>query len=291
MTAKTFTLYNYSTTTATLNQISFQTPAGIQHIADLSNFGGYLAGQTAFTASRTSPFEPATYQGSTRPRTKSYVSNSSTWLTVSSTGGVASNYVASGNGFTSGQYVTTVINTTTFVMSAPPTFPPIVGQGITFTTSTYLLLVDDTTGISPGFVAVGNGYTVGQTVTQVVSPTYLRMSAHPNGATTVGGTINFENRIPITNLEPGASISFTIDHTTSLLTEGPFTTRVEIIGNLGVPAFTKVIRNAVVLSTVPADNPNLFFDPPGGPGDTVPPVYDDPGSFSGSDSSNQNLLF
>ena len=272
MAAKNFTLYNYSTTsTATLNQITFQTPAGIQHIADLSAFGGYLSGASAFTGTGTFPFEPALYQSDTRPENAVYAAHYNTasnfFLIVDSTTRIQPSWVASGNGYTSGQSVLAVTSGTWLQMSAAPTFPPTAGQAILFSTGTIQLTVDSTTGISAGFVAVGNGYSIDQTVVSVVSGSVLQMSAYPNGTPSIGGTINFENRSPIGTLAPGGSIPFSIDHTTSLTSIGTYTAQVNIIGNINGPK-TKVVRNAIVLSTVPVADPgNIFFDPGGGGGD------------------------
>jgi hypothetical protein len=288
MTAKNFTLYNYSSTTATLNQITFVTPVGIQHIADLSAFGGYLAGQSAFTGTGTYPVEPATYQSDTRPENAIYVAHYNTasnfYLIVDSTTRIQPSWIASDNGYTSGQSVVSVTSSTWLRMSAAPTFAPTVGQAISFSTSTIQLTVDNTTGISAGFVAVGNGYSIGQTVVSVVSGSVLQMSAYPNGIPSVGGTINFENRSPIGTLAPGGSIPFSVDHTTSLTSVGTYTTRIDIIGNVNGPK-TKVVRNAVVLSTVPVVDPgNIFFDPGGGGGDAGPGACADSASASCSAS-------
>ena len=285
MAAKNFTLYNYSTTsTATLNQITFQTPAGIQHIADLSAFGGYLSGASAFTGTGTFPFEPALYQSDTRPENAVYAAHYNTasnfFLIVDSTTRIQPSWVASGNGYTSGQSVLAVTSGTWLQMSAAPTFSPTIGQAILFSTGTIQLTVDSTTGISAGFVAVGNGYSIDQTVVSVVSGSVLQMSAYPNGTPSIGGTINFENRSPIGTLPPGGSIPFSIDHTTSLTSIGTYTAQVNIIGNINGPK-TKVVRNAIVLSTVPVADPgNIFFDPGGGGGDGPSPPCSDDASVS-----------
>lgn len=284
MAAKNFTLYNYSSTTATLNQITFETPAGIQHIADLSAFGGYLAGASAFTGSGTFPVEPATYQEDTRPENATYSSSSfvtpNYFLDVDSTNRIKAGWTATGNGYNGSQTVLSVVSLTRLRMSTAPTFPPTVGQAITFSTPDIELTVDSTAGISAGFVAVGNGYSIGQTVVSVLSGSVLQMSDYPNGIPSIGGTINFENRSPIGTLAPGASIPFTIDHTTSLTSVGTYTARVEILGDVNGPK-TKVVRNAIVLSTVPVADPgNIFFDPGGGAGGNGPAACTDASSVS-----------
>jgi hypothetical protein len=106
------------------------------------------------------------------------------------------------------------------------------------------------------------------------------MSAYPNGTPSIGGTINFENRSPIGTLAPGGSIPFSIDHTTSLTSIGTYTAQVNIIGNINGPK-TKVVRNAIVLSTVPVADPgNIFYDPGGGGGDSSPSPCSDASSVS-----------
>jgi hypothetical protein len=283
MPVKNFTLSNVSTTTATLNQLTFITPGGLQHVADVSAFGGYLSGQTAFTGNISFPIEPALYQSDTRPENATYTAHYNTssnfFLIVDSTTRIQPSWVAAGNGYTSGQSVLAVTSSTWLQMSAAPTFPPTVGQAISFSTSTIRLTVDNTTGISPGFVAVGNGYSIGQTVVSVVSSSVLQMSDHPNGVSSVGGTINFENRSPIGTLAPGASIPFTIDYTTGLTSVNTYTARLEILADLNGPK-TKLVQNAIVLSTVPQGDPGLFFDPGGGGGDSGPASCSDSSSTS-----------
>lgn len=284
MPVKNFTLSNVSATTATLNQLIFVTPGGLQHVADVSAFGGYLSGETAFTGNVSFPVETATYVEDTRPENATYTTSSfvtpNFFLDVDSTNRIKIGWEASGNGYTSGQTVLQVVSGSRLRMSAGPTFPPTVGQAITFTApDTELLTVDSTSGISPGFVAVGNGYTVGQTVVSVIGPTVLRMSDIPNGIPTIGGTINFENRAPIGTLEPGASIPFTIDYTTSLTTVNTYTARMEILADLSGPK-TKVVQNAIVLSNVPQGDPGVFFDPTGGGGDSGPAACSDSSSVS-----------
>lgn len=283
MPVKNFTLSNVSATTATLNQLIFVTPGGLQHVADVSAFSGYLSGQTAFTGNISFPIEPALYQSDTRPENATYVAHYNTlsnfFLIVDSTTRIQPSWVAAGNGYTSGQSVLSVTSSTWLQMSAAPTFAPTVGQAISFSTSTIRLTVDNTTGISPGFVAVGNGYSIGQTVVSVVSGSVLEMSDHPNGVSTVGGTINFENRAPIGTLAPGGSIPFTIDYTTGLTSVNTYTARLEILADLSGPK-TKVVQNAIVLSNVPAVDPGLFFDPSGGGGDSGPAACSDSSSVS-----------
>jgi hypothetical protein len=282
MAAKNFTLYNLSSSTAVLNQLIFESPPGIPHVANLSSFGGYLSGQTAFTGNVTFPVEQATYVEDTRPENATFVSTFNTlsnfFLNLDSTDRIKTGWTASGNGY-SGQIVLDVVSGTQLRMNAAADFPPTVGQAITFSTSDIELTVDSTAGIGAGFVAEGNGYSIGQTVVAVLGPTVLRMSDYPNGIPTVGGVINFENRSPIGTLAPGASIPFTIDYTTGLTSVGTYTARLEILADLAGPK-TKLVQNAIVLSIAPQGDPGIFFDPSGGGGADGPADCTDSSSVS-----------
>lgn len=278
MVAKTFTLTNYSASSVTVNEINFESAAGIPHTANLSNFGGYLSGATAFTGVSTYPTTDALYVSDTSPVTKLYVSHTGTTLVVNDTSGIAAGYDVSGNGYTSGQTVDNVVSATWLLISGPPTFLPTVGQGITFSTSVPVLTVDDTTDILAGYIASGNGYTLDQSVVSVDGPTTLTMSSFPNGTPSPGGTINFRNPAPIGSIAPGASIPFTLDYTTGLSTESTNTARVNIVTTVG----TEIVRTAIVLSTTPQPDPGLFFDPDN-PLISVPPeTTTDGGSTDGT---------
>lgn len=277
MVAKTFTLTNYTAAPITINEIEFESVSGIPHVADLSNFGGYLAGATSFTSNSTYPTVNVLYVSDTSPVTKLYASHTGTTLVVNNTTGITSGYILSGNGYTSGQTVATVVSSTNLLISAAPTTPPTVGQGITFSTSSITLVVDSTSGISNGFIASGNGYTLDQTVVSVDSVNQLTMSDFPNGTPTVGGTISFRNPNPIGTIAAGASIPFTLDYTTSLLEVSTNTARVNVITASG----TEIVRTAIVLSTTPQPDPGLFFDPDN-PLISVPPETTTGGTADGT---------
>jgi hypothetical protein len=257
MVAKTFTLTNYTASPITINEINFESAAGIPHVADLSNFGGYLSGSTSFTGISTYPTVNVLYVSDTSPVTKLYSTHTGATLTVNNTTGIASGYVLSGNGYTSGQTVVNVLSSTNLQTSAPPTTPPTLNQGITFSTSSVRLIVNNTAGISNGFIASGNGYTLNQSVVSVDSASQLTMSALPNGTPTVGGTISFRNPTPIGTIAAGASIPFTLDYTTSLLEISTNTARVNVVTAAG----TEIVRTGIVLSLTPQPDPGLFFDP------------------------------
>jgi hypothetical protein len=283
MAAKNFTLYNLSSSTAVLNQLIFESPSGVPHVANLSSFGGYLSGQTAFTGNVTFPIETATYVEDTRPEFATVVTATfvtpNFFLDVDSTDRIKVGWAATGN-FYSGETVLEVVSGTRLRMSGVPTPPPTTNIAVQFIApDTELLTVDSTTGISAGFVAVGNGYTIGQTVVSVISPTVLQMSAIPNGIPTVDGVINFENRSPIGTLAPGANIPFTIDYTTGLTSVGTYTARLEILADLDGPK-TKLVQNAIVLSIAPQADPGIFFDPSGGDGGASPADCSDTSSVS-----------
>ena len=277
MVAKTFTLTNYTAAPITINEIEFESVAGIPHVADLSNFGGYLSGATSFTDNSTYPTVDVLYVSDTSPVTKLYSTHTGATLTVNNTTGIAAGYAMSGNGYTSGQTVVTVLSPTTLQTSALPNSSPTPNQGITFTTSSIQLIVNSTAGISNGFVASGNGYTLDQSVVSVDSVNQLTMSALPNGTPTSGGTISFRNPSPIGTIAAGASIPFTLDYTTSLLEISTNTAQVNIITVSG----TEIVRTAIVLSTTPQPDPGLFFDPDN-PFISVPPDTTTGGTADGS---------
>jgi hypothetical protein len=263
---------------ATLTQITFTAPGVIPHEANLSNFGGYLAGATAFTGTGTRPTITADYVSDTRPENAVYVASFNIgpnfYLEVDSTNRILSSWTADGNGYTSGQTVLAVTSSTWLRMSAAPSFPPTVGQAITFSTPDVYLFVDDVAGIEAGDVASGNGYSVGQTVVAKNSGlNRLTMSDYPNGAPTIGGAITFTNQTPITVLPAGSSTTFIVNYTASTSVLDTYARDIFIDAILSVPV-TKTINNLITLSTAPipvSEIPANYYFPTDAGGDGASP--------------------
>lgn len=290
MSAITYTLYNYSTIDATLTQITFTSPGVIPHTADLSNFGGYLAGETAFTGVGTLPSTTAEYVSDTRPENAVYVAHYNTgsnfYLIVDSTNRIESGWEADGNGYTSGQTVLTVTSSTWLRMSAAPSFSPTVGQAITFSTSDVYLFVDSVTAIDVGDVASGNGYSIGQYVVSKNSGlNRLTMSDYPNGIPSVGGEITFTDQTPIGLLPAGSSTTFVVNYTAATSVLDTYARDISISAILDVPV-TKTINNLITLSNTPIapeEIPTNYYFPDAG-GDSGAPASPAPANCT--DPSN-----
>lgn len=280
MTALNYTLTNYGSTTATILAIEFDPNNGINHTANLSNFGGYLAGETAYTGNSTYPTETATVTDFDIIREPTYVAHFTTgttrYLVVSTTEGIKAGFGISLNGYTGSQGVVSVTSATWLVVNGNPAFPPTVGQAVRFTPPDIYLYVDDVTGIRINDQATGNGYDGSQTVVAKNNGlNRLTMSDYPSSTPVVGGQVSFTDVSPIGTIAPGQSIPFTIDYLNVTTTLGEYQRDVRIYAQEGSPV-TKTINNFITLSTAPA----------AAPPDTVYATYYDGGGGAGGDASS-----
>jgi hypothetical protein len=283
MAAINYTLTNYGSVSATINAIEFDPKNGINHTANLSNFGGYLAGETAYTGNNTYPSETATVVDFDIIREPTYVAHFTTatvnYLVVSTTVGIKAGYNISLNGYNGSQQVVSVTSATWISVSATPSFPPTVGQAVRFTPDDIYLYLDDITGIRIGDQATGNGYDGSQIVlARNIGLDRLTMSDYPSSIPSIGGQVSFTDITPITVLAPGASIPFTVDYVNVTTTLGEYPRDIRIYAEQG-GAITKTINNFITLSTAPVVAPPdtvyaIFYDGGGGGDSGTAPCSD-----------------
>ena len=194
MAVTTYTIQNLSTVDPVIVQyIDFDTQSGVQHTANLSGLGG--GATTAETRNSSQERQNKTYQtGSllrssilayTHPVSPYYVSHTGTTLVVSSTTGIEAGWTADDNYYT-GTYVVNVLPGNTLLMSSGPSNTPSNLRQITFTPTVNRITVEDTTGVKAGWEISGNGYSSGQTVVTVISPTQLYVSDQPDTTPALG---------------------------------------------------------------------------------------------------------
>jgi hypothetical protein len=280
MAAIIYTLTNYGSVTATITAIEFDPKNGINHTADLSSFGGYLAAETAFTGLNTYPVETAIVTDFDIIREPTYVNHFTTasinYLVVSTTVGIGAGYNISLNGYNGSQQVVSVTSATWVRVSATPGFPPTVGQAVRFTPDNIYLYLDDITGIRVGDEASGNGYDGTQNVlARNAGANRLTMSDYPSSTPVVGGSVTFTDVSPIGELAPGASIPFSVDYVNVTNTLGEYPRDIRLYAVEGAPV-VKTINNFITLSTAPA------IAPP----DTVYAIYYDGGGGGDASSSS-----
>jgi hypothetical protein len=276
MAAIIYTLTNYGSVTATITAIEFDPKDGINHTANLSSFGGYLAAETAFTGLNTYPVETAIVTDFDIIREPTYVNHFTTasinYLVVSTTVGIGAGYNISLNGYNGSQQVVSVTSATWVSVSATPGFPPTVGQAVRFTPDNIYLYLDDITGIRVGDEASGNGYDGTQNVlARNAGANRLTMSDYPSSTPAVGSSVTFTDVTPIGELAPGASIPFSVDYVNVTTTLGEYPRDVRLYAVEGAPV-VKTINNFITLSTTPA----------AAPPDTVYAIYYDGGGGGGA---------
>jgi hypothetical protein len=263
----TYTLQNVGAWPALVKSLTFSTPANVSHTANLSNFGSYLASETAFTGPTTKPSTVKTYVSDTSPQTPTYVRHTGTTLVVSDTGHIQAGWIASGNGYLSNQRVVSVTSATWLVMSGSPSTPPSVGQSILFSTSTVELTVNNSSGLAVGDEASGNGYSSGQTITGINGST-LTMSAHPSTTPSPGGSITFYANTPITTLAAGASISWTMYYNNNTSDQTTYYSLITVNSLVNSVELDPFVKNTVTVAAAPpAYDPGGGWDGGGGGGD------------------------
>jgi len=210
------TIKNTSTTlAATITNISFSSPAGIQHHADLSVFGL----SSDFTGIYTTAYSKNYVTGS--PLSRKYLSDTSnivktisgydsTTLVVNNTTNLVTGW--EGSGVYSGRYIVSITSATWLLMSNTPSAPPTPGASITFSTSSYeikLQTPSTTSGIGPGWYINGNGYSTSATVLSVKSSDTLVVDFLPTSPS-VGNPLTFSTSTKINYVELDSVTSLSI---------------------------------------------------------------------------------
>lgn len=232
MAAKTFTIQNLSSDPAQINSINFTNPQGVQHTADVSQFGGNLSGQTNYTGSSGALTLTKNYVTDNKPQTVVFQSyeqyttvtanyqnyNTATnVLTISNpSGAIGQGWAITGGGFTN-QSVVTVLSNNTLIASADPT--PVTGNPIiTFTNNIVplrKLTVARNDKIQAGWIlsSIPTGFTLDQTVVQVLTPevnsTVLIISSDNDSPLIPGQAITFSS--------PADSIELFVDNYDGLI--------------------------------------------------------------------------
>jgi len=235
MASKTFKLQNLSSGPAEVTSINFTTPSGVQHSANLSNFGGNLTGKTNFTGSDGAFVVTKNYIRDTKPQSVQFQSyseyptataNFASYNTVTNmlsitnaSGEIGSGWTVTGAGG--------AFNGTQTVLSASPgsvklsqgPLTTVVGTPIlTFTGPNPIrqLTVNRNDRILAGWVAssVPTGFTSGQTVSRIIptgdpAVTVIEMSANPDSPLTAGQSITFS--------APGGAIELYVDDTAGII--------------------------------------------------------------------------
>jgi len=112
-----FTLYNYTTGTAVIDSITFTDASGIQHQADLSNFGGALGTASAFTGTVLGPgLGVSVGESSSVPFVLDYTTSTITAGTYLATVAVVANLATLGS-------VTRTVNNTLVISPTPQNDP------------------------------------------------------------------------------------------------------------------------------------------------------------------------
>jgi hypothetical protein len=129
--------------------------------------------------------------------------------------------------------------------------------------------VSSNSGVSPGWIATGNGYN-GQTAVSFSSTNYIIMSDGPSGGTTPGSTVTFVSDQPVLTLAAHSSSTFTARYTNNTGNLGSWPSTFTFTAQ-STMTITKLVSNFVGIGTAPVDpggNGGGGFDGGGnGPGD------------------------
>ena len=264
----TYTIINNSiTTTATINRMVFTDQPEVQHHADFTGWNLPWGSYTDYTDDDTTTVIPVEYISHVGPLNKLYVRNTGTALALNNNTGIGTGWTVSNNGYTSGQTTVSTSGTSWVITSAPPDDIPIPGEVITFSPPENLLYVTDNTGINAGYVASGNGYTVGQTAVSTSGTHWIIMSAPPNGTPTPTGPNRFINFLStddiLLQIAPASSSTFGLNYTKLTSTYGLYTATVKIYVTLDTPSI-KVIQNFISISATPVDPITTIYNGGGG---------------------------
>jgi hypothetical protein len=203
-------------------------------------------------------------------------STSTNELTLSGTTptlGMAAGWTILGNGYNSVGTVISVKNSYTLIVNNLPDTTPTIGNPMTFRApgvdGSKTVTVVSSAGLSNGFFASGNGFTLDQYITNV-SGNVLTMSAEPNGTPEFGGSISFVNsNATLYTIPPSGSVSFNLDYSNVSGTTGhpstPYASTLTVKITQGTQR-SLVVRNFVSINAIPVPPPPPTYTPRGGPG-------------------------
>jgi len=199
-----FTIMNRSSNDIVIRYITYTDDSNVDHVADYSVFGGSPVSTFDTTLDQYKKrylygdYIEKTFQSDTRDVIVNYSTMTGAVLTatvgVNGLGGIASGWVASGNVALNGRVVQTVIPPDTLVLDGTYVGTPVIGTGITFSTSTYQLILNNTDNLQAGWKIIQNGYIDADNafITSVVNGTTIKVNKLPNtGVNVVGNPMLF----------------------------------------------------------------------------------------------------
>jgi len=151
-------------------------------------------------------------------------STSTNELTLSGTTptlGMGAGWTILGNGYNSAGTVISVKDSTTLIVNNLPDSTPTIGSLMTFrapgVNAANTLTVTSSAGLSNGFIASGNGFTLNQYITNI-SGNILTMSAEPNVSTSAlpayNASISFSNiNATLYTIPASSSVTFNLNYT------------------------------------------------------------------------------
>jgi len=206
MTAQTYLLTNTNAVNSIdIKYFSFTDDSNVQNQADLSNFSGsgsYTGNSTLNTVAKT--YATGGYLrkhllGDSHDRTVYYSTHTGATLTIRNTPfhlfdypyGVQAGWVASGGTGYDGLRVVSVSDNRHVVMSGTPSSTPVDGDSIIFSTSTYILVLDDTTTLAANWTITENGYTPPPSgapayIISVIDSTHVQVNRLPDTTPSYG---------------------------------------------------------------------------------------------------------
>ena len=280
---------NSPNVTATINYITLNTnTAQIQHYLNLTGWLPPFNSYTAFTGPTTIQSASSNYIANIGPLSKIYQASSGTNLQLNSNTGIMAGWTLNGTGYTDGQTVVATSGTVWVITNTGTNTNAVVSESILFTPPIPWLVVSNNTGILPGWVISGTGYTAGQTVVATSGTQWIRTSDFEDS--TPSGTITFtSNQDTMLTLAPGASATFSMDYTNVTSAIGTYTSLINIYGTVGTAVVKKVNNFLSILpigTTADPTSPYYIPQPPppfdGGGNDGYSPPDCAPGQTVGA---------
>jgi hypothetical protein len=290
----TYTIYNNSLNTTTINAITINTNLSeIQHHLYLSGWNPPFdqPPYDDFTGSTTIYQVSRAYVDDISPVTKVFVYRTGTNILLNNRTSIQVGMTVSGDAFTEGQTVTDTSGTAWVEVSDLPDGILAPGDAITFTPDENILIVSSTVGINVGWVATGVGYS-GQVVEGFDPPNGLVMSGPPS--TQPSGNITFTSNLDnMLEIAPNSSATFVMNYDRVTTVFGTYTSTVKIYATQG-SEIVKQVDNFLILSAAPVPAPDSPYYVPSydgggdagspGPGDCSDAAADS-GSSAGCDAS------
>lgn len=224
-------------------------------------------------------------------------STSTIELTLSGTTptlGMGPSWTILGNGYNSAGTVISVKDSTTLVVDSLPTNPTI-GNLMTFrapgVNAANTITVTSSAGLSTGFVASGNGFTLNQYITNI-NGNVLTMSAEPNVTTSAlpayNSSIVFSNvNATLYTIPASGSVSFNLDYTnTNGTINNTYASTLTVKVTQGTQK-TLTVRNFVGINAAPVPPPPpTYTGNGGGRVDPTAPLWTNYGAGSGGIVTN-----